>query len=43
MSFCDALNELGATSMLVTQVPVSESYPYRLLVTKHNGESKISV
>ncbi len=43
MSFCEALNELGATSMLVTQVPVSESYPYKLLVTKQNGESKISM
>lgn len=42
MSFCNALNELGVTSMLVTQVPVSESYPHRLLVSKQNGESKIN-
>lgn len=43
MSFCDALNTLKATSLLVTQVSVFENYPHTLVVTKRNGESKINV
>ena len=42
MSYCEAINAIGITTLLVTQGAVVESYPHRLLVTKQNGVSKIS-
>lgn len=36
-----ALNRLGITALVVSHGNVAESYPYKLLITKENGESKI--
>ena len=43
MSYCETINKLGITVLMITQGLVSESYPYRLIVTKENGISKISI
>lgn len=40
-TYCDALNKLGQTALLITQGGVSESYPYKLLVVKKQGVSTI--
>lgn len=36
-----ALNRLGITALVVSHGNVAEGYPYKLLITKENGESKI--
>ena len=41
MSYADAINSLGITTLMVTQNVVSESYPYRLVVQKEGGISTI--
>ena len=41
-SYCEAINQLHVTSMIVTQVPTIEGYNHKLIVTKMNGESTIS-
>lgn len=41
MAFCDALNMLHKTSLIITQGAVSEGYEHRLVIRKQNGESKI--
>lgn len=40
-TYCDALNRLGQTSLLITQGAVSESYPHTLLIVKNQGISSI--
>lgn len=40
-SMFDALNHLGITALVVSHGNVAEGYPYKLVVTKENGESKI--
>lgn len=41
-TYCEALNRLGQTSLLITQGAVSEGYPHKLLVIKRQGVSSIS-
>lgn len=41
-TYCDALNKLHQTSLLITQGAISEGYPHKLLVTKRQGFSTIS-
>lgn len=41
-TYCDALNKLKQTSLLITQGGISEGYPHKLLVTKRQGVSTIS-
>ena len=41
-TYCEALNKLKQTSLLITQGGVSEGYPHKLLVTKRQGVSTIS-
>lgn len=41
-TYCEALNKLGQTSLLITQGNVSEGYPHRLLVVKKQGVSTIN-
>lgn len=41
-TYCDALNKLKQTSLLITQGAVSEGYPHKLLITKRQGVSTIS-
>lgn len=41
-TYCEALNKLHQTALLITQGGVSESYPHRLLVVKQHGVSIIS-
>lgn len=41
-TYCDALNKLGQTALLITQGGVSESYPHKLLIVKQQGISTIS-
>lgn len=41
-TYCDALNKLGQTSLLITQGAVSEGYPHKLLISKKQGVSTIS-
>lgn len=41
-TYCEALNKLGQTALLITQGSVSEGYPHRLLVVKKHGVSSIS-
>lgn len=36
-----ALNKIGITALVVSHGNIAESYPYKLIVTKENGESKI--
>lgn len=38
---CDTLNKLHKTSLVITQNPAEENYPYTLVVTKENGISTI--
>lgn len=40
-TYCEALNKLGQTSLLITQGAVSESYPHKLLIVKKQGVSSI--
>lgn len=40
-SYCEALNKLGQTALLITQGAVSESYPHKLLIVKKQGVSTI--
>lgn len=40
-TYCEALNKLGQTALLITQGGVSESYPHKLLITKKHGVSTI--
>lgn len=40
-TYCDALNKLKQTSLLITQGAVAEGYPHKLLVTKRQGVSTI--
>lgn len=41
-TYCEALNKLGQTSLLITQGGVSEGYPHKLLIVKKQGVSVIS-
>ena len=41
-SYCEMINKMHLTSLVVTQGLVSESYKYRIVVTKQNGISTIS-
>lgn len=41
-SYCEMINKMHLTSLVVTQGLVSESYKYRIIVTKQNGISTIS-
>lgn len=41
-SYCEMMNKMRLTSLVVTQGLVSESYKYRIVVTKQNGISTIS-
>ena len=41
-TYCDALNKLGQTALLITQGGVSEGYPHKLLIVKKQGISTIS-
>ena len=41
-SYCEMINKMRLTSLVVTQGLVSESYKYRVVVTKQNGISTIS-
>lgn len=40
-SMFDALNALGDTVLVVSHGNVAEGYPYKLVITKENGESRI--
>ena len=40
-SYCEMINKMHLTSLVVTQGMVSESYKYRIVVTKQNGISTI--
>lgn len=40
-TYCDALNKLKQTALLITQGGVSESYPHKLLIVKKHGVSTI--
>lgn len=40
-SYCEMINKMHLTSLVVTQGLVSESYKYRIVVTKQNGISTI--
>lgn len=40
--YCEALNKLNQTALLITQGSVSESYPHKLLIVKKHGVSTIS-
>lgn len=41
-TYCEALNKLRQTSLLITQGGVSEGYPHKLLIVKKQGVSTIS-
>lgn len=41
-TYCEALNKLKQTSLLITQGGVSEGYPHKLLIVKKQGISTIS-
>lgn len=41
-TYCEALNRLEQTSLLITQGGVSEGYPHKLLIVKKQGVSTIS-
>lgn len=41
-TYCEALNKLKQTSLLITQGGVSEGYPHKLLIVKKQGVSTIS-
>lgn len=40
-TYCEALNKLGQTALLITQGGVSEGYPHKLLIVKKQGVSTI--
>lgn len=40
-TYCEALNKLGQTALLITQGAVSEGYPHKLLIVKRQGVSQI--
>lgn len=40
-TYCEALNKLGQTALLITQGGVSEAYPHKLLIVKKQGVSFI--
>lgn len=40
-TYCEALNKLGQTALLITQGGVSEGYPHKLLIVKKQGFSTI--
>lgn len=42
-TYCEALNKLGQTALLITQGGVSEGYPHKLLIVKKQGISTISI
>lgn len=37
----EALNQLQITALVVTHTNIAENYPYKVVVTKHNGVSRI--
>lgn len=41
-TYCEALNKLGQTALLITQGGVSEGYSHKLLIVKKQGISTIS-
>lgn len=41
-TYCEALNKLNQTALLITQGGVSEAYPHKLLIVKKHGISTIS-
>lgn len=41
-TYCDALNKLKQTTLMITQGAVLEGYQHKVLVTKEQGVSKIS-
>lgn len=41
-TYCEALNKLKQTALLITQGGVSESYPHKLLIVKKHGVSTIT-
>lgn len=40
-TYCEALNKLGQTALLITQGGVAEGYPHKLLIVKKQGVSTI--
>lgn len=42
MSYCEAINHLQMTALIITQNAVSENYTHKLIVTKQNGVSTIN-
>lgn len=40
-TYCEALNKLGQTALLITQGGISEGYPHKLLIVKKQGVSTI--
>ena len=40
-TYCEALNKLGQTDLLITQGGISEGYPHKLLIVKKQGVSTI--
>lgn len=40
-TYCEALNKLGQTALLITQGGISEWYPHKLLIVKKQGVSTI--
>ena len=40
-TYCEALNKLGQTALLITQGAISEGYPHKLLIVKKQGVSTI--
>lgn len=40
-TYCEALNKLGQTALLITQGGISEGYPHKLLIVKKQGVSII--
>lgn len=43
MSYCNMINNLQITSLLITQNSLPENYPYSLTVVKENGMSNILI
>ena len=41
-TYCEALNKLGQTALLITQGGIAEGYPHKLLIVKKQGVSYIS-
>lgn len=40
-TYCETLNKLGQTALLITQGGISEGYPHKLLIVKKQGVSTI--